>query len=101
MTTFKLASFACCWAITLPASHIFAQGVQPYPNAITDRVVRTETAMPAPPVNTIFQDPDFGSWMVRATDETTNYRHAGGYVRNPAVGESNTWSSDDKKFYVN
>ncbi len=77
-----------------------AQGVQPYPSAITDRVVRTETPMSVPPVNLVFKDPDFGSMMVRVTDQTTNYHHPGGNFRNPAVGETNAWSSDSRKFYV-
>jgi hypothetical protein len=80
--------------------HGFAQGVQPYPHAITDRVVRTETPMHAPQVNHVFRDPDFGSLMVRVTDGTTDRWHAGGYMRSPSAGESNAWSSDSRKLYV-
>jgi hypothetical protein len=55
----------------------------------------------APPlVNAPFRDPDFGSPMVRATDETTNFKIPGSYLRNEASGQGNIWSSDTSKFYV-
>lgn len=38
--------------------------------------------------------------MVRATDETTNFKVPGSYLRNEASGEANMWSSDTRKFYV-
>ena len=50
----------------------WAQGVQPYPNAFTDRAVHPKTPMAPPPINTVFQDPDFGAFMVRVTDDNTN-----------------------------
>jgi hypothetical protein len=77
-----------------------AQGILPYPKAITDRLIHQETPMPPPPVNTPFADPDFGSMMVRATDETTNTIIPGSYLRNEASGQANMWSSDTSKFYV-
>ena len=60
---------------------MFAQMSNPYPNAVTDRLIHLETPMTPPPVNVVFNDPDFGSRMVRATDETTNFVHPGTYVR--------------------
>jgi hypothetical protein len=96
MTTSKLTALTC-WLVFQLALGALAQGVQPYPNAITDRVVRQETWMAPPPVNTVFQDPDFGSQMVRATDETTL---AGSYLRSAAAGDTNMWSANSRKFYV-
>jgi hypothetical protein len=86
--------------ISILATEAAAQGRQPYPNAITDRVIHTETPMLPPPVNTPFLDPDFGSLMVRATDETTNFKNPGSYLRNAAAGEANLWNADTSKFYV-
>jgi hypothetical protein len=78
-----------------------AQGVQPYPNARTDQLVHAKTPMTPPPaVNVPFVDPDFGSHMVRATDETSQFLHPGGYLRTEASGSANMWSSDASKFYV-
>jgi hypothetical protein len=77
-----------------------AQSPQPYPNAITDRLVRVETPMAPPAVNAPFTDPDFGASMVRATDEHTNFKIPGSYLRNEASGQANMWSSDSSKFYV-
>src|ERR1700739_113609 len=77
-----------------------AQGVAPYSHAITDRLIHQETPMAPPPVNSPFADPDFGSMIVRATDETTNTRIPGSYLRNEASGQANMWSSDTSKFYV-
>ncbi len=82
------------------AGAMFAQSSNPYPNAVTDRLVHLETPMAPPPVNVVFNDPDFGSPMVRATDETTNFVHPGTYLRTAASGEANEWSEDARKFYV-
>ncbi len=76
------------------------QSVQPYPQATTDQLVHTKTAMRPPMVNIPFVDPDFGSQMVRVTDETSQYLHPGGYLRTEASGTANMWSSDGQKFYV-
>lgn len=76
------------------------QGVNPYPNAITDNSIHFETPMAPPSVNTPFVDPDFGSQMIRVTDETSNFTHSGGYVRTEGSGTANMWSSDTTKFYV-
>lgn len=79
---------------------MFAQSSDPYPNAVTDRLIHLETPMAPPPVNVVFNDPDFGSPMVRATDATTNFVHPGTYLRTAASGEANEWSLDASKFYV-
>jgi len=91
-------SLATCFLLFLQSAA--AQGVGPYPNAITDRLVYQETPMTPPPVNVVFNDPDLGSPMVRVTDQTTDYIHATGYLRNAALGEANEWSADASKFYV-
>jgi hypothetical protein len=77
-----------------------AQGIEPYPNAITNKLIYQETPMTPPPVNMVFNDPDFGSPMVRVTDQTTNFVHPGSYLRNAAQGMANEWSLDASKFYV-
>jgi hypothetical protein len=77
-----------------------AQGVQPYPNAITNRLIYQETPMAVPPRNVVFTDPDFSSKMVRATDPTTNFKLPGTYLRTEASGEANEWAMDTSKFYV-
>jgi len=77
-----------------------ARAQNPYPNAVTDRLIHPKTLKWLPQVNKVFRDPDFGSLMVRVTDETTNFTRPGGYLRTEASGQSNMWSIDNKKFYV-
>jgi hypothetical protein len=86
--------------LLLCATTMFAQGIEPYPNAVTNRNIYQETPMVPPLVNVPFNDPDFGSPMVRVTDETTNFVHPGSYLRNAASGDANEWSVDGSKFYV-
>jgi hypothetical protein len=78
---------------------LFAQGVQPYPNAVTNREFYAKTPMTPPAVNTVFQDPDLGATMVRVTDENTNPKLPGDFFLNPDAAV-NEWSMDDSKFYV-
>lgn len=94
-----LVRFLCFLLLSLAASLVCAQDVQPYPNAVTDRQVHPKTAMLPPPVNAVFADPDFGSLMVRVTDENTNPKHAHTYFRNP-ISEVNSWNSDGRKFFL-
>ena len=77
-----------------------AQSPQPYPNAVTDRLIHQETPMAPPSRNVVFTDPDFGSSMVRATDATTNFKLPGTYIRTSGTGEGNEWSADTSKFWV-
>jgi hypothetical protein len=62
--------------------------------------VRQETPMPAPPVNQVFQDPDFGSRMVRVTDASgpAGAHVAGSSFPTNAAGEANEWSKFDPSF---
>src|SRR5271167_3603407 len=78
---------------------LFAQGAQPYPNAITNRQFYAKTPMTPPPVNTVFQDPNLGGTMVRVTDENTNPALPGDFFLNPD-SDVNEWNADDSKFYV-
>lgn len=78
---------------------LLAQGIPPYPNAITDRLFHGKTAMAPPAVNAVFQDPDLGSSMVRITDGKTNPQQPDGFFRNPSAA-INEWSMDNSKFYV-
>ena len=77
-----------------------AQGINPYPNAVTDRAIHLESPMSVPPTNVVVTDPDFGSSIVRATDEMTNFKLPGTALVNEASGEANEWSADGRKFYV-
>jgi hypothetical protein len=79
---------------------VSAQGIEPYPDALTDRSIHQETPMVPPPRNVVFTDPDFGSSMVRATDATTNFQLPGTFLRSEGSGKANEWSADTKKFYV-
>lgn len=58
-----------------PVAH--SQGVLPYPHAITDRLIHSETPMPPAAKNVLFNDRDFGSLMVRVTDPSTNFKLPG------------------------
>ena len=77
-----------------------AQSHDPYPHAVTDRLIHQETPMLPPPRNLVFTDPDFGSSMVRATDASTNFDLPGTFLRTEGSGVANEWSADTKKFYV-
>src|SRR6266498_4739714 len=70
------------------------QSIEPYPNAATDQLVHPKTPMAPPAVNVPFRDPDFGSKMVRVTDESSNFRRPGTFLRTEASGNANMWSSD-------
>jgi len=95
---FRLTFFLVVTA--LASLIVSAQSSQPYPNAVTDRLIHQETPMLPPPRNLVFTDPDFGSSMVRATDATTNLGVRGTFVRTEGGGRANEWSADTKKFYV-
>jgi hypothetical protein len=76
------------------------QGIQPYPNANTDRLIHLETAMAPPARNVVFSDPDFGEPMVRASDPTTNFKLPGTYLRTEGSGQASAWAADSSKFYM-
>lgn len=96
-----LPLFLLSLLIFLAECQSWGQGINPYPNAITDRLIHHETPMAPPPIiNAPFFDPDFGSQMVRVTDETSDFLKPGGYIRTEAAGTANMWSSDTGKFYV-
>jgi hypothetical protein len=89
----------CLFMVLLTISSASAQGVPPYPNAITDRLFYPKTPMAPPAVNTPFADPDLGAAMVRVTDQNLNPRIPGSFFRNPPA-DVNEWSVDNSKFYV-
>lgn len=92
---------AALWLVTFVLTlGMAAQSRQPYPNALTDRLIHPKTPMTPPPVNMPFTDPDFGSKIVRVTDQTSNFTYPGGYLRTEGSGSSNMWSADTSKFYV-
>jgi hypothetical protein len=86
--------------VLMAKANLSGQNLQPYPNAVTDQLVHTKTPMTLPMVNVPFVDPDFGSQMVRVTDESSQFLHPGRYLRTEASGSANMWSSDSSKFYV-
>jgi hypothetical protein len=95
-----LLTTICMLTTFILAARVSAQSRQPYPNAVTDRLIHQEAPMVPPPKNVVFSDPDFGSLMVRATDATTNFKLPGTFLQSEASGEANEWSADTKKFYV-
>ena len=94
-----IISFMLLTSFVLTA-RVSAQGIQPYPNAITNRLIYQQTPLLPPPRNVVFTDPDFGSLMVRATDATKNSIFPGTALRTEGSGQANEWSADTKKFYV-
>jgi len=92
-------SVTCFLVLPILSMGLLAQGIQPYPDAITNRNLYPKTPMSPPPVNTVFQDPDLGGTMVRVTDGNTNPRQANDFFRNPD-DDVNEWSTDESKFYV-
>jgi hypothetical protein len=99
MTTRKSVSLLYLLVLTLATSFAGAQGVQPYPDAITNRLFYPKTPMAPPPVNTVFADPDLGAMIVRVTDQNLNPKHPGSFFRSPKA-DVNAWSPDNSKFYV-
>lgn len=89
----------CTCALSLTAAPLWAQGVEPYPNAITNRLFYPKSPMIPPAANTPFADPDLGGVMLRVTNESSNPKVPGSYFRNPPE-DVNIWSVDNKKFYV-
>jgi hypothetical protein len=60
--------------------------------------VRPETALPPPPVNQVFRDPDFGSRMVRVTDASGIRGHLTGFsFITDSSAETNAWGKLDPK----
>ena len=100
MSNGTLVTILCILLTTFtPAPTLSAQSHDPYPHAVTDRLIHQETPMLPPPRNLVFADPDFGSFMVRATDASTHFELPGTFLRTEG-GEANEWSADTRKFYV-
>ena len=99
MTTRRFATLVSLCLIFAACDAAWAQGVQPYPNAFTDRNVHPKTPMAPPSVNSVFQDPDFGALMVRVTDDNTNPKDLHSYFRNP-MNVKNAWSANGRKFFL-
>ena len=95
-TTIKFFSLL---VLLLTSSLVWAQGVQPYPNAITNRLLYPKTPMTPPAVNSVFVDPDLGASLLRATDEYTDPTKPDTYFHNPPQ-DSSEWSMDNSRFYV-
>jgi hypothetical protein len=95
----RIVALMCWSAVLLVGGHAYGQGTQPYPDAITDRLLHPKTPMLPPPVRTVFTDPDFGSSMVRVTNRSTDSTRFGSFFHNPH-GSANAWSADGRKFYL-
>ena len=72
MTLTRFTSSLCLFALCLPLRLLWAQGVEPYPHAITNRLFYPKSKMAPPVVNSPFPDPDLGAMIVRVTDGNTN-----------------------------
>lgn len=81
------------------AKNFLAQEIHAYPNGVTDRLLHAKTPMLPPPVNTVFKEPDFGTSMIRVTNQNTNPTVPLSYFYNSA-GSTNEWSADGRKFFV-
>jgi hypothetical protein len=92
--------FSISVLLTFASPVVSAQNPQPYSLAATDRLIHPKTRMVPPPRNMPFVDPDFGSLMVRATDETTNFKLPGTFLATEGSGQANVWSIDSSKFYT-
>ena len=99
MTNRLSISSLAFFLLLVPANLARAQGIEPYPDAITNRLFYPKTPMTPPEVNTPFVDPDLGGLMVRVTNENSNPKVSGSYFRNPPP-DLNIWSMDNSKFYV-
>jgi len=99
MTLTTLTSSLCLLSLCLPLRPLWAQGVEPYPHAITNRLFYPKTQIAPPVVNSPFPDPDLGAMIVRVTDGNTNPQIPKSFFRNPSE-DSNEWSLDNTKFYV-
>ncbi len=70
--------------------------------ARTDR--RTEVYPDTPPAlgpaGSIVQDPNFGSRIVRVTDDKTDAKRRGGPLMTPSSSEQNTWNTTSTALYV-
>ena len=93
-----------CFSVFLPlltlASLMTAQSREPYPNAVADRLIHAKTPMALPLKGLVFNDPDFGSQMVRVTDENADFIHPGGSFLTDGTGQQNEWNADTSKFWV-
>jgi hypothetical protein len=92
-------ALVCLLATTL-LPMIRAQSREPYPNAVTDRRIHGKTPMPPPSKGLVFNDPDFGSEMVRVTDESSDSIHSRGSFLTDGTGQENEWNADTSKFWV-
>jgi hypothetical protein len=81
------------------AVRLSGQGIQPYPNAVTNRQFYPKTPLTPPPVNTVFTDPDLGALLIRVTDQNTDPKGWNGFLYNPPQ-DKNEWSVDNSKFFV-
>lgn len=103
------------WMITGIASQVFAQsppapaqGLQatsaprPY-SARTDRKVVPYASTPPAigPAGSIVVDPNFGSRIVRVTDERSDPTRPGRSLFSPSSAEQTAWNANSTMFYVN
>ncbi|MBV8478380.1 MAG: hypothetical protein JOZ36_17110 [Acidobacteria bacterium] len=96
-----IVTVTLCSLLRFAATCIWAQGIPPYPKAVTGKAVLHETSMLPPPVNAPFTDPDFGETIVRITGPSTNgFDPQRTFFRTEASGEENEWNVDSTKFYV-
>jgi hypothetical protein len=64
MITRLFASLAAVSILLLNAGITIAQGIEPYPDAITNRLFYPKTPMTPPQINSPFADPDLSAMIV-------------------------------------
>ncbi len=96
----KLSAVCLCFLLCgLNAVPAVAQSPDPYPHATTDKNIHPKTPMAPPAINLPFNDPDFGTQMVRVTDGNSDPLGTGASYQAASAG-TDEWSQDGSKFYV-
>ncbi len=102
LTVFLLSAGALPSASANPAANDDRACGPPEYCAHTDRKVEPYPDQPPQmgPAGSIIVDPNFGSRILRVTDEKTDQKQAGRPLVTPSSAEQNSWNKDSTMFYV-
>ena len=102
LTVFLLSAMSFAAASAGPAGSDDRTCGPPEYCARTDRKVESYPDQPPQmgPAGSIIVDPNFGSRILRVTDEKTDQKQAGRPLVTPSSAEQNSWNKDSTKFYV-
>ncbi len=102
LTVFLLSAMSFAAASAGPAGSDDRTCGPPEYCARTDRKVESYPDQPPQmgPAGSIIVDPNFGSRILRVTDEKTDQKQAGRPLVTPSSAEQNSWNKDATKFYV-